>query len=89
MFLIEEVNRNVYDQRYVEHAIYRQCASVTVIRRTYRHLVERAHLQDGKLIMYVIHAFSLSYSLLIYFTVICFSPTAAMLLCLDVNISIV
>ena len=60
MFLIEEVNRNVYDQRYVEHAIYRQCASVTVIRRTYRHLVERAHLQDGKLIMYVIHASSLS-----------------------------
>ncbi|XP_077865863.1 glutathione synthetase-like [Saccoglossus kowalevskii] len=51
LFLIEEVSWNIMDQRWLEYEIRNLDKSIPIIRRLFKDVVERAKIEDNKLIM--------------------------------------
>jgi len=52
MFLVYDIERNVYDQRWLEHNIHVINSTIRVIRRTLKDVQTRARLtSDRRLVM--------------------------------------
>jgi hypothetical protein len=51
LFLVYELERNIYDHRYLEYAIYDINSEIKVIRRTLQDITARAYLSDDKRLM--------------------------------------
>nr|XP_006811194.1 PREDICTED: glutathione synthetase-like [Saccoglossus kowalevskii] len=52
LFLIEEVSWNIMDQRWLEYEIRNLDKSIPIIRRLFKDVVERAKIEDNKLIIF-------------------------------------
>ncbi|XP_002730434.2 glutathione synthetase-like [Saccoglossus kowalevskii] len=51
LFLIEELSWNIMDQRWLEYEIRNLDKSIPIIRRLFKDVVERAKIEDNKLIL--------------------------------------